>query len=98
MVLEVCQISGMGPLVRKEADLVIDVGCKFAGSAVGTEQTAAGAFGAVPVGACEAAVNGKLNGFFSEILFQPGADGIKTLVSELWRAGFFFCVHRVVIS
>ena len=69
MILKICNIVCIGPFFRQQGNLTFNVGGKFSASVFRAENAAAGAFGAVPVGTGETAVNGQLNRFFTEIVF-----------------------------
>ena len=79
MILEIGKIACIRPFIRKQLYLVIDAGSKFSGAAVGTEDTPSYAFGAVPVGAGKAAVNGKFDGFAAEFSLEPCTNGVVAL-------------------
>ena len=55
---------------------------KLAGTAATAEDTASCIDQSVPVGAGKAAVDGKLDGFFAESPFQPGAYRMISFISE----------------
>ena len=86
MVLEVGDITGVRPLGLVQPDLSVYVRSKIAAGAFAAEKTAAFTLGAVPVRACETAVDRKLDHFSAEPTLEPHADIVypvsASLVSE----------------
>ena len=70
MVLKIRYIRGFRPFVRQQVYLLTDGSRKVSGAVRSAEGAASCAFGAVPVGAGEAALKRKLYDFFTETLFE----------------------------
>ena len=70
MVLKIRYIRGFRPFVRQQVYLLPDGSRKVSGAVRSAESTASCAFGAVSVGAGEAALKRKLYNFFTEILLE----------------------------
>ena len=81
--LEIRYILGLGPFVRQQLYLLIQIGHDMsragghvAGTTGGTEQTAACPFAAITVRTCEAAIQRQFDDLFAEPFFQICVYGI----------------------
>ena len=92
MILKIGQVFGARPFAGQQADLIFDIGGKFAGTVVGTERAASDSLETVTVGAGEAAVDGQLDGLLAELTFEPGTDGMIAQIAEwifLWKCRIY---------